>query len=377
MGGNTTATSGLTDDGRRVAVDGSGNVYVAGEFTGSGADFGSTILNSAGGMDGFVTKLNASGTFQWAKSWGTSADDYAPGVGVDSSGNVYALGEVLGSAYSIHKYSSTGAAVWTESIAANPQLVSADFAVNGSGNVFVGGNFEGTVDFDPSSKTHYVSSGPAYSGFVLDLDTNGKFGWVSPFVGQGSGFSTGGYSGVMAVALDSSGNIDVGGTYGNSVDFDPGRGVTTLPTMGGGFIVQLNRSGGLNWARALESGDSSSSVSVYGLAADGAGNVYATGKFSGSVDLDPNASNQTQTSAGGADVFVVKLDAAGNFGWGTSFGGPGADIGFKIAVDTTGAVYIAGSYQQTVDFNPDPNGTPEDLTSAGGNDMFVLQLNQS
>ena len=71
-------------------------------------------------------------------------------------------------------------------------------------------------------------------------------------------------SGVMAVALDSSGNIDVGGTYGNSVDFDPGRGITTLPTMGGGFIVQLNSSGGLNWARALESGDSSAVIPTRG-----------------------------------------------------------------------------------------------------------------
>ena len=229
----------------KVAVDGSGNVYVAGSFSGSGADFGSTLLNSAGGSDGFVTKLNASGTFQWAKSWGKSANDAAAGVGVDSSGNVYALGFRVGGAYTILKYSPTGAAAWSESIAADVQFSNADLTVIASGNVFVGGNFDGTVNFNPSGRADYVSSGSGIAGFVLELNTSGKFGWVSPFVSQG------GYSSANSVALDGSGNIDVGGQYQGLVNFNPGRGTTNLPTIGGGFIAQLNSSGGLELGSGL------------------------------------------------------------------------------------------------------------------------------
>ena len=145
--------------------------------------------------------------------------------------------------------------------------------MDASGNVFVAGSFSGTVDFDPSSKTNYVSSGPNHAGFVLKLDTNGKFGWVSPFVGQTVG-STSGYASAQSVALDGSGNVVVGGAYDGSVDFNPGSGTATLPTIGGGFITKLNSSGGLVWARALES---SGTTFVYGLDVDTAGSIYATG----------------------------------------------------------------------------------------------------
>jgi hypothetical protein len=370
--------------GQNIKVDGNGNVYAAGEFGGSHVQVGTSniYLTSAGGNDGFVAKLDTNGNFQWAKSWGTSANDNATGVGVDSSGNVYALGSVLGGGYTILKYSPTGAADWSESIAANEQMASAGgLAVSPSGNVFVGGDFEGTVNFNPSGRADDVSSGPAYSGFVLELNTSGKFEWVSPFVGQGSG-STGGYSAVMAVALDSSGNIDVGGTYGNSVDFDPGRGVTTLPTVitGGsnGFIVQLNSSGGLNWARALEEDQSDNFIFVYGLTVDSAGSIYATGSFGGTIELNPGSNPDTQIYASAAgNAFVVSLNATGSFNWGETFGAPGGAAPLGIAVDTSGNVDIAGYYRQTADFNPDPNGTPDDLTTNGGTDIFLLQLQQS
>jgi hypothetical protein len=375
--------------GQNVQVDTSGNVYVAGEFGGSHVQVGTSniYLTSAGGNDGFVAKLTQSGTgqsstFQWAKSWGTSANDNATGLGVDSSGNVYALGSVLGGGYTILKYSPTGAADWSESIAANEQMASAGgLAVSPSGNVFVGGDFEGTVNFNPSGRADNISSGPAYSGFVLELSTSGKLDWVSPFVGQVTG-STGGYSAVTAVALDSSGNIDVGGTYGNSVDFNPHGTLTTLPTPIGdwnGFVVQLNSSGGLNWAQALETAQSASYVMLFGLTVDSAGNVYATGTFAGTIDLDPGSNPDTQiyTAAAATNAYVVSLSATGTFDLGGTFGGAGRAVPLGIAVDTSGNVDIVGYYDNTVNFNPNPNGTPEDLTSAGSGDIFVLQLQQS
>ena len=379
MGGDSNK-AGNTDVGRKIAIDGNGNVYVSGEFYDS-SDFGSIVLSTAGDRDGFVAKLDAGGSFQWTNRLGTTADDSAGGISVDNAGNVYAVVSRWHDADDILKFNSAGSIAWSKSVGANGNFNSSpDLEVDASGNVFVSGSFSGIVDFDPSSKTKYVSSGlnssaPNEAGFVLKLDTNGKFGWVSPFVGQFVG-TTKGYSYAQSVALDRSGNIVVGGSYRDSVDFDPGSGTAMLPTNGGGFITKLNNSGGLVWARALERVGSSSLLSMNGLALDAANSVYATGYFSGTIDLDPSATISTRTSAGGTDVFVVKLTATGSFGWSESFGGTGDDGGSGIAVDTAGDVYLAGYYYGTVDFDP-TTGTYY-LTNPGTyKNAFRLRLRHS
>ena len=103
------------DWGRSITIDNSGNVYLAGDFSGS-ADFGPTALSSAGIDDGYVAKLSSSGNFIWAKRWGTTSDEMALGVDVDSSGNVYVLGFRHFEANDILKFSSNGNAVWSQSI---------------------------------------------------------------------------------------------------------------------------------------------------------------------------------------------------------------------------------------------------------------------
>lgn len=238
--------------------------------------------------------------------------------------------------------------------------------MTGSGNVYLAGSFNGIVDFDPGPKTKYVSAGQiankiSEAGFVLKLDTNGKFGWVSPFVGQVVGANKG-YAYANSVALDTSGNIVVGGSYRDTVDFNPGSGTTTLPALGGAFITKLNSSGGLVWARALVRSESSGTVTVGGLNVDSAGAIYATGGYRGTVDFDPGAGTVTQTSVeagpSAGDIYVVKLSAAGSLSWVETFGGEGiGDFGSGIAVDPIGVIHVAGQFEGSVDFDPDPLAT--------------------
>jgi len=120
----------------------------------------------------------------------------------------------------------------------------------------------------------------------------------------------------------------------------------------------------------------SGSVNVNDLAVDSAGNIYATGSFEGAVELNPGNPAQTWTSAGAFNIFVVQLNSAGNFGWGEAFGGAGSDTDQGIAVDSSDNVDVVGYYENTVNFNPNPNGTPDDLTSNGGPNIYLLQLQQ-
>src|SRR5262249_45829093 len=112
-----------------LAFDGSGNVYVAGGVTGT-AHLGSTALTSAGDYDILVAQLNRAGDVQWARSFGGSKFDYANGLAVDGSGNVYLAGDFEGTANFgtatftsggfdgfLMKLDSTGTVTWAKQLA--------------------------------------------------------------------------------------------------------------------------------------------------------------------------------------------------------------------------------------------------------------------
>ncbi len=93
-----------------------------------------------------------------------------------------------------------------------------------------------------------------------------------------------------------------------------------------------------------------SSASICGLAVDAFGSIYAAGALWGSVDFDPGTTSDLRSSLGQADVYVLNLDSAGNFGWVETFGGSGIEAAFGIAVDATGTMYLAGRFDEKVDF---------------------------
>lgn len=97
---------------------------------------------------------------------------------------------------------------------------------------------------------------------------------------------------------------------------------------------------------------------------DASGNVYVTGFMNGTVNYGGGA----LTSVGGSDIFLLKLDASGNHVWSKRFGAAGADFGTALALDASGNVYVAGSYQNTIDFGGGP------LNSAGNDDIFVASF---
>ena len=112
-----------------------------------------------------------------------------------------------------------------------------------------------------------------------------------------------------------------------------------------------------------------------GLAVDGSGNIYTSGYFNSTIDVDPGPGTLNFTSAGNNDANVVKLDSSGNLAWARQFGGTGSDEGFSVAVDGSGNVYLTGHFSDTVDF--DPGGGTLNLTSAGNTDVYVVKLDSS
>ncbi|MCB0410357.1 MAG: SBBP repeat-containing protein [Flavobacteriales bacterium] len=180
------------NDGYSITVDDSGNVYTTGYFIGTG-DFdpgtGIANLTSTGIQDVFVQKLDASGNFLWAKSFGSNSSDYGQSITVDASGNVYTTGY-----------------------------------------------FNGTGDFDPGADTTNLTSSGGYDIFVQKIDGSGNFKWAKSF--GGSLYEYG-----WSITVDASGNVYTTGHFEGTVDFDPGADTANLTSVGNNavFVHKLSQ----------------------------------------------------------------------------------------------------------------------------------------
>jgi hypothetical protein len=373
--------------GTSVAVDASGNVYTVGYFDGT-TDFdpgtATNSLTTAGWDDVFVTKLDASGNFVWAKQFKGTNDDYGQSIGVDASGNVYVTGYFtstvdfdpgtgvtnLTSAGNedifIVKLTSAGALSWAKQVGSTLKDNAYSLKVDGSANVILTGTFAGTVDFDPGTATSYLSSVGAQDIFILKLNSAGTFVWAKNI---GSMTSDCGFG----VAVDATGNVYCTGSFTGIADFNPGTTTSNLTPVGSKdvFVLKWDASGNYVWA--INFGGTNDDEG-YSIAVDGSGNVSTTGYFNGTVDFDPGTGTSNLTSQG-YDVFVSKLSSTGAYVWAQKMGGSSADYGKSITVDASGNVFTTGYFNGTADF--DPGTGTSNLISAGSADIFISKLTSS
>ncbi|MEZ4937279.1 MAG: SBBP repeat-containing protein [Crocinitomicaceae bacterium] len=370
--------------GNVIKTDASGNVYVGGSFNGT-AEFnngGSSYeLTSTGSGDLFIAKYDASGNFIWAQRGGMIYDDRIQDLAVDAVGNVYFTGyggiNSTGTerAMIVGSLNSSGVELWSHTFTST-QGNTGGYAidVDASGlNVYIGGNFNGTVDFDPSTGSTFnlTTSGTNVNrldAFILKLNTSGVFADVWQFECP-SGNAT-----VNGLTLDATGIVYSTGTYGGSaIDCAPGPATANLNStaMENIFVSKLDANGNNIWAKQLGAGGAAYGRSID---VDASGNVYTTGDFLFTADFDPGTNTENLIAiATNADVFVSKLDANGDFVWAKSMGGPDTDRAFDIKVEASGNnVYITGMFEGTADFYSGPG--QQDLISAGAQDIFVQKL---
>lgn len=173
------------------------------------------------------------------------------------------------------------------------------------------------------------------------------------------------------IITDYSGNVYTVGVFQNTVDFDPGVNATSFTSKGNhdGYIQKISANGNHIWTVPI---GGIGVDNVRSIALDNVGNIYTTGSFEDTVDFDPSSTVNNLISSGNQDVFIQKLDSNGNLVWAKSFGGDTLDIGFSIAVDGVGNIYVTGSFQDSVDFDPGINSNI--LSSQGYFDIFVQKL---
>ncbi len=311
--------------GHSVKADALGNVYTTGEFSGT-ADYdpGPSVFNlTASSVDTYISKLDGSGNFIWAKQF----------TGIGASGGARG--------YSID--------------------------LDALGNVYITGYFSGIVDFNPGVGTYTLNASPTnsvQSTFVSKLDPLGNFVWVKAFVAD-SGYTWG-----QSIHIDKFNDVLITGFFSGITDFDPNIGTYTItPLNSDAYIAKLNTNGNFIWAKNF--GGSGAQAEGKSIVTDKMGNVFSTGYYGNIVDFDPGPAIFTLNAAIN-ETYVSKLDQAGNFVWAKKTGGR---EGHSLVLDSLKSIYVTGIYQGTTDFDPGPG--VYNLTYVGSSDVFIQKLDSS
>jgi hypothetical protein len=333
-----------------------------GRFHGA-LDFGGGLLTSAGGMVIFLAKFDPDGNHLWSQRFGDSNDfDYVRGIAVDGAGNVLITGYFYGTLdfggglltsteidIFLAKFDPAGNHIWSHGFGdyqTSGDQKGLSVAVDGAGNVFLTGSFEGIVDFNGGLQALGIDI------FLVKFDPDGNHIWSQAFGDFDSQFGS-------SVAVDGAGNVLLTGSFGGTVDFGGGP----LTSAGGADIFQakFDPSGDHIWSQRF--GDSHSEGSTC-IAVDGAANVLLTGYFRGTVDFGGGPLE----NAGGEEIFLAKFDPSGDHIWSQRFGDWTNQRGMSVAVDYTGSATLTGYFYRTVDLGGGP------LRSAGDDDIFLAKF---
>jgi hypothetical protein len=356
------------DYGKSICVDSRGNSYLIGYFEET-ASFGPFNLTSQGGSDVVIAKLDAYGYWQWAISAGGSNYENGAGICRDSNGDIYITGWFRGTAYFgsttltsvgeddvfVAKLDSNGDWQWAVRGGGIMYDGAYKISVDSQSNIYLTGYFYNISVFG----SYQIISNGEFDIFVAKLDPDGNWLWAA---------SGGGIQSDMGndICVDSTGSAIITGYFQGTAWF----GSTTLTGESKAFVAKLDTNGTWQWAVA---GTGTSTDVGNGICVDVNGNIYTTGSFEGSIEFGPSS----LICEGASDVFVTKLDTAGEWQWAVRGGGnydgcpPLNDAGNDICIDILGNMYITGVFASTALFGTIP------LTSYGDEDIFIAKLDSN
>lgn len=298
--------------------------------------------------DIFLARYDAAGNSIWARSAGLDfVHDEGTAVAVDGTGNVLVAGRSALATFAgasvvnagriiVAKFSSTGAEVWAWKAGSHSggQLDSATgVACDTVGNIFVTGTFLSSLATFGSST--FSNRGNA-DMFLVKLEPSGALQWARQAGGAGEDT-------VSGVALAADGSAYVAGATGGAASFSGTNVASLAGAFTDSFVAKYGGNGSLTWVRQFGGPGISA---ARGVAVDAAGVVHLTGYFSGAAVFGANSLNGI---TGSYDAFLARLDAAGTVVFAQQAGGEdlSGDFGLAVGVDGTGNSVVAGYFNGT------------------------------
>lgn len=376
-----------------VVVDSNGDAYIAGTFSDS-AVFDNVTLTSKGFNDVFLAKFSAGGQLKWAKSFGSSFDEFMQrGLAIDSRNNIVICGTFatgIGSNATISfdsytltskgrpniflaKFNNDGDAIWAKTAGDEPGTYGNALAVDKQDNIYIVGEFLG-----PGPQAHFdnITINSSNIGlitgtaFLAKYDSSGTAIWAQAIGGKRpvGGNDFGAIQGTL-VTTDSSGNVLVGGNYqacaiivGNDI-LEPGSYYAGEYDI---WFAKFSSGGDPVWAKKA---GSPWQDYLRGISADNAGNVYITGEHGNVCIFDNDTAFIPATGPALIHMFVCKYGPDGTLRWLNSIGGEYNAIGLQVITDRTGAVIISGGFSA-----PALSFGTSTIHNGGSNNGFIAKM---
>jgi hypothetical protein len=337
-----------------VAVDGAGDVFVTGAFGGSLTVAGSSVpaIESAGGLDGWVAKLDASGSVAWTKPFGGDDDEYVYALAIhgqqiaiggayyaaDTAGDADAFVTELAASDGAPGASRTFGGVGWDSVNA--------LATDGAGRLVVAGTFYEAIDLGEG----VVTGGGSQDGFVFFADASLATVAARTYGGAGDDSAS-------ALAIDAAGHPLVAGYVTAGADL--GAGPIACLAGHAGFVARYDAALA---PASVSLFDGDADVVPDALSAAPGGGFVVTGRFTGTA-----AFGASELSAEEGAAFVASFGASGAASWARSFGGASAEA-LAVSVGSSGAMAVGGVFGDSIDLGGSAT------SSAGEEDLFVARM---
>lgn len=376
-----------------VVSDSDGNVYLNGNFQGTG-NFGiggETHTLSTTTRSPFIIKYNTNGEVVWSGQYITSyLDCTGIDIGIDNNNNLYATGRFYGNVdfdlglgiyymsanmtptpnmdIYLTKLNNDGGFLWAKQIRGEGAKTIEGFTVDELGNSYITGCFNKPITFPDGTiltPQNPIWTGANYDIFIAKFDTNGNILFVKQI---GSGPYT---QRPTAIKVDTQGNIYIGGIFVNPTDFDPSSSEFIIspqtPNNIASFLLKLDPNGNFIWVKNI---GSTGHMEFSSMLVDSANIIYVSGSFTGTADFNPSVNVDNLITALGSNFFLLKLDDNGDFQWVRVMEAVGR--GKKIQESAMNRVLIAGEFAGTCDFSGG-NNTSLFSSQSGSNDAFLAE----
>lgn len=347
----------LDDEGSGISTDVYGNIYIIGHFNGTVA-FGGYTLTAQMGRDDFILKLSPEGTVLWAKQLASPEFDAGNKcvVRAGSDGFVYAAGEYEGTMDAdpgpgevllnsngsntdgyLLRLDQDGNFNWAGSIDGNSDLVCHDLSVNVTiygWEMYVGGGFGGTVDFDPGPGVYNLTDADG-DPFLLKI-MNGQFSWVK-------NYNVPGVAEIQGICYHQDG-------YLYTVKF-----IGVYNTKTSSEIQKIDpATGNAVWTDLLISPKTTDFITCTDLCMDAAGNLYVKSGYRGNIDFDPGPGKYILSNPVTFDgnTVILKLNNAGAFVWAFEFKVGCCSGAREIRIDPSENLILSGGQGLPIDFDP-------------------------